>query len=192
MNNELLNEEQKKFLLSIYKGKRHRDITNLLNLKFKTDIKESQIKRWLSSRRLKTGYDGRFYKGFIPYNKGIKTGRVASSCFKKGHIPANRVPIGTERIDADGYIKVKIAENKWVMKHRLVWERIHKRTVPDGYFVTFLDGNKLNFDKDNLVLISRAENMFLNKRKLRSKNAKITETGLIIAKVLVKRSELRK
>lgn len=53
------------------------------------------------------------------YEKARKT------MFRKGNIPANHKPIGYERINADGYIEVKVAEpNKFRLKHRWFGKRI--------------------------------------------------------------------
>lgn len=86
--------------------------------------------------------------------------------FKKGNLPHNAVdPVGAERIDKDGYTWVKIAERKrdpksahdnWAPKHRLVYEQAHG-PIPVGCMVVFLDGNKTNFDPDNLAIETKSE-----------------------------------
>lgn len=76
------------------------------------------------------------------------------------------MPIGSE-ILKDGYIFVKVADNplpknytskqrnkNWKAKHRLVWEKAHGE-IPKDHLVVFLDGDKTNFDLNNLYLISR-------------------------------------
>jgi len=76
------------------------------------------------------------------------------------------LPIGTERWK-DGYLYVKVADNpipkkfttkqirsNWVVKHRLVWEAAYGK-IPEGKLIVFLDGNRSNFDLDNLYCIDR-------------------------------------
>ena len=46
-------------------------------------------------------------------------------------------------------------------KHRIIYEA-HYGPVPDNYNVEFVDGNKLNFDLDNLVVRTRKENLLNN------------------------------
>lgn len=110
----------------------------------------------------------RFKKGQVPFNKGKKAHEFRSpeaiaKCqqtqFEKGHRPHNTRPVGYERIDKkDGYIYVKVAEGqKLVHKHRFVWEQ-HNGPIPDGYCVSFHDGDKTNCDINNLFLISREDN----------------------------------
>lgn len=110
----------------------------------------------------------RFMKGLEPHNKGKRIDefmsaegieRSSSTRFKKGHLPHNTKPIGYERIDSkDGYVYVKVSmSGKMVAKHRYVWEQANGK-VPDGYVVSFRDGNRRNCDLSNLYLLSREDN----------------------------------
>lgn len=47
----------------------------------------------------------------------------------------------------------QLREN-WVQKHRLVWESVHGK-IPKGKLIIFLDGDRSNFDPDNLYCIDR-------------------------------------
>ena len=55
--------------------------------------------------------------------------------------------------------------------------------------MSFADGNKQNFDINNLILISRAEDAVMNKKKLFFDNSELTKTGHLIAKVLISASK---
>ena len=104
----------------------------------------------------------RFKKGHVPQNKGKKLSpetyaKVARTMFKKGNITHNHRPVGSERVNVDGYVEVKVAEpSKWRLKHRVIWEEAHG-PIPRGHNVQFRDGNPLNVSLDNLYLISRAD-----------------------------------
>jgi hypothetical protein len=83
---------------------------------------------------------------------------------KKGHKPGNHKPVGSERLDKDGYLQRKTAEpNKWEHVHRVVW-REHHGELPEGKFIRFLDGNKCNLDISNMVLVDRVSHALLNCR----------------------------
>ncbi|MBJ6945602.1 HNH endonuclease signature motif containing protein, partial [Vibrio cholerae] len=70
---------------------------------------------------------------------------------------------GSERVNVDGYVEIKVAEPKtWKLKQRVIYEN-EIGPIPDGYKVRFLDGDKTNFEPSNLVLVSSSENAFLNK-----------------------------
>ena len=98
------------------------------------------------------------------------------------------LPIGSERKNK-GYIFVKIAEpNIWIEKHKLIYESKYGKT-PKGYKVIFADKNKLNFDIDNLILVSDAEELIMNNKQLIYEEAELTKTGSMIAKLL---NEIRK
>lgn len=54
---------------------------------------------------------------------------------------------------------VKIAEpSAWKLKHHIVYGE----PVPAGHKIIFIDGNKYNFEHENLKLISDADLMRLN------------------------------
>jgi hypothetical protein len=114
---------------------------------------------------LKAGTHTRFKKGHIPANKGVKMNaelreRLKHTFYQKGNIPGNTLPIGSEIITKQwGYVKVKIAEpNKWVLKHRQVWEQ-HHGTIPKGNIIRFKDGNRKNCDINNLYILSRNDHL---------------------------------
>ncbi len=61
-------------------------------------------------------------------------------------------PIGSTRLEPDGYVVVKIGERprKWVFEHRVVWERAHG-PLPKGWTIHHRDENRSNNDPENLV-----------------------------------------
>lgn len=108
----------------------------------------------------------RFKKGHVPSCKGkreheFRSPEAIEKCrrtqFKKGQRPHNTKPVGYERIDKDGYVLVKVADDKkMVLKHRHVWQQ-HYGEIPRGYNVMFRDGDRTNCDISNLELVSRQE-----------------------------------
>lgn len=116
-----------------------------------------------------SGRAHRFKKGNVPPNKGIKGwqagGRAAETQFKPGKRPHTYKPIGSLR-ENDGYLYVKLSDHgyvpaDWIPLHRAEWERLNG-PLPEGYIVLFKDGDKRNFAADNLVAISKADNMRRN------------------------------
>ena len=136
---------------------------------------------------------GYFKKGFTPWNKGLK-GYIGANktSFKKGAIPPNQVPVGTESLTKGGYIKVKIADpNKWELKHRYIYEK-HYGKIPKGCRVIFADKDIYNFDIDNLILVSRKELLKLNQYDLIKEDKELTKTGINVAKLILKIGEAKK
>ena len=107
---------------------------------------------------------GKFKKGMTPHNKCKKLSeetkaKLAKTMFKSGNRPHNTLQVGNETQDKYGYVMVKVAEpNVWQYKHHVAYGK----TVPTGHKVIFLDGNKYNFERDNLQLVSNAELMQKN------------------------------
>lgn len=188
----IYSEEERAFLREFVPGHSHIEITEEFNRRFSQNITISQIKGSIRRYKLNTGRTGRFEKGHIPANKGThpKTvGRMAETQFKKGGLPHNTKPIGYERITKDGYIEVKIAMrpgdtkdgHNFVGKHRLIWEAVNG-PVPRGHKLIFLDGDRKNCDIENIALVTNAEHLQMWRQGLRSDNAKLTETGILIAR----------
>ena len=106
----------------------------------------------------------RFKKGSVPPNKGKKMSpevyeKVKKTMFKKGNSPVNHREVGSERINVDGYIEIKVAEpNRWKLKHRIIWEQVNGE-IPRGYNVQFKNHNTQDCRIENLYLICRAEQM---------------------------------
>lgn len=180
-------DEMKQFILDNYKGRYNQELADLFNQKFNTNITSRMIKSYKANNKLNSGLTGKFRKGQTPHNKGKKMPKevyekVKHTMFAKGNVPPNHRPVGSERISKDGYIEVKVAEpNKWRLKQRVVYEET-KGKIPEGCPIIFLDGNKRNFDIDNLRCITRSELLYLNCNGLNNSN-EITETGILMARL---------
>lgn len=115
----------------------------------------------------------RFKKGLVPANKGTRRpgyapGRMASTQFRKGErrgaSARNWLPIGSVRVNADGYLDRKVRDdgppqNRWRAVHRLVWEEANGAIPPDCAIV--FKGPRTTVEAeitvDRLELVTRAE-----------------------------------
>ena len=180
-------DEEKEYLASIVKGKTYKELLILMNDKFEYEFSSQQIESALRRYNLKTGNTGQFKKYQEPWNKGLKGYMGANkTSFKKGTIPPNYKPVGTERFAKNGYIEVKVKDpNVWELKHRYIYKK-HHGEIPNGYNVIFADKNISNFDIDNLILVSKAEMLILNKNKFIFEDKDFTKVGVNIAKLINK------
>lgn len=185
------------FLREIAPGKTYKEIVEIFNKKYDLEMTVKKLSSLLG-RKNKTGTTGCFRKGFIPWNKG-KKGYVGANktSFKKGNKPKNWRPVGSERIDDEGYTLIKVSNEggmlkRWALKHRVVWEQHHKKKIPKGSVIIFADGNKNNLSIDNLLCVTREELKVLNRCRLISSVPELTKTGLNVAKLKIKLAELRK
>jgi hypothetical protein len=191
--------EQADFIKANLIGRGNAELTAMFNSHFGLNLKVSQIKSFKHNKRWSSGLDGRFEKGRAPSNKGTKglynVGGNRTS-FKKGQKPLNFKPVGTERIDRDGYILVKVSDDgpwhkRWRHKHKVVWEDVHG-PIPKGHCLIFLDRDKLNLSLENLQLITQKQLVRMNQNHLISENPEITKTGIIIANIYSKIGDRKK
>lgn len=120
------------------------------------------------------------------------------SPFEKHHIPWNKVKIGSE-IEERGYIRVKISNHpktrtRWRLKHHIIYEKYHPNIkIGKTDRVIFLDGNKRNFDINNLKLVSISEQAYianLSKSKYKyNGDEKLELIELIKANLKIKKIE---
>lgn len=180
MNRQFWTDEELKILTELYPKTTAKDIAERLNKKegsvynkaFVLGLKKDEDFKRETSRQmaLKNGSNSRFKKGLIPFNKGKKIEeylppekieKLKKTSFKKGNIPHNTKYDGYERISKDGYVEVRVAPGKFVLKHRLIWEE-HFGSIPKGKIIIFKDGDKTNLDISNLEMIDREENAIRN------------------------------
>lgn len=196
--------KEDEFLINNVKGITLKELTKRFNAEFKTDVKESSIANRKMRLGLRSGITGgQFKKGHVPANKGKKGcmsleqyQKCKATMFKKGHVPANHKSIGSERIDKrDGTVLIKVQDGKlqrnWMPKGRYVYEQAYGK-IPKGYKVIFADGDNRNFDLNNLVLVSNAEELIMNRNSLLKKDNELTKVGVAIAKLLDKVNKRKK
>ena len=115
---------------------------------------------------------GRFTKGVIAWNKGLKGLRLSPETeFKTGELVGETHPSwkGGVQMPKNDCAYLWDGANKRKRRPRAIWEQ-YNGTLPEGFVVIHLDGNKYNDDISNLKAISRKEllqlNMQLKKNKL--------------------------
>ena len=188
-------EEQKEFIITNNYGKYSKELAEMFNQHFNTNITAKEIAYFRRNHKLKSGLTGQFKKGNVAHNKGKKQieymsqeaiERTKATRFKKGNKPKNYRPVESERITKDGYIEVKVADpNKWETKNKIIYKQ-YFGDIPKGHKVIYADGNKLNNDINNLILVSNNEELIMNRHKLRTEDIELTKTGYLIAKVIDK------
>lgn len=200
-NNKKYRKEHIEFLKKNVKGITLKELTERFNSKFHMNISQSAISNLKVKYNLQSGIvGGQFEKGQTSWNKGKKMSpsqykKSEPTMFKKGNIPANARAIGSERVDKNGYILIKIQDghkNKnWVRKHRYLYEQAYGK-VPKGHKVIFADGDNRNFDLDNLILVSDAEELIMNRNNLFKEDTELTKAGVVVAKLLDKVNKRKK
>lgn len=186
--------EYESFMREFIPGHTEIEIREAFLDKFGIELSRSQIKNFKVSRGIKSGtMGGRFTPGRVPANKGKKLPKelyeqLVPTMFKKGNVPHNHRPVGSERIDKkDGYVSVKVAEpNKWKLKQRLMYEQYTGETLTRNEVIIFLDGNKNNFAEDNLMKLTRTELIRYCQDRLYCEDPEISKGAAMVAKLKVK------
>lgn len=186
--------EQILFLREGFASMSRHSLTEAFNARFGTNRSIKQIEAYLRNHRIRSGRTGRFVKGHAAWNlgkKGFMGPNITS--FQPGHMPRNKRRLWSERITRDGYIEISIPErnphtgapNRWKLKHVWLWEMKHG-AVPKGHVLIFKDGDRLNCDIDNLLLIKRMELLSLNLHNYRGTNSELKPSVLALARLEAK------
>lgn len=181
------------------------EMAEMVNEKFGTDFTPHRMKCFRARHKIRSGRTGWFQRGREPLNKGRKQSEFCSpeaieasrkTQFRKGHRPANELPVGTISLGKHGYlIRKKQMDGgqweRWEFVHRAVWEE-HNGKVPDGMIVMFKDGNKLNCSIDNLMLARRAELATMAKKGYVFEDPELTEAALNVVRVIQTANKIRR
>ena len=183
-------DEQIEFVRNNIKGTPYKTMWKIFNEQFGTNLKYSQMQGFLKRNNFTNGLSGQFEKGQKSWNKGMKGIDLAGvngkkTQFRKGQVPSNYKPVGSERVDSkNGYVLIKVTDegryqDRWKLKHRIIWEQEYGK-IPENHTVVLADGDKHNFDLENLILISRSQLSYLNKKGFINGDPDVLKAGLKI------------
>ena len=169
-------EEEKQFIFDTHKGKSTYEIADLLNKKFGTNYTRTNIRNFMRNYNLTTGYAN----------------------IKKGIEPHNKLPIGSKSFfESNNTMWVKVRDtgvyNKdWELLHIHNWEKENGK-VPEGYSLTFIDGNPRNCEVDNLMLVSHEDLMIMNANGYyKTGDRELRKAGILLAKLSRKQNEIKR
>lgn len=148
------------------------DYAQEFNAAFSREVAAQNLHALRKRKGWKTGRTGCFIKGQEPTNKGVPcapgTGgrhpNAVRSQFQKGArtgmAARNWKPVGTERVNIDGYLERKIhdgmpLQSRWRLVHLIEWEKLNG-PIPKSFCLKALDGDRLNTAPSNWKLIPRA------------------------------------
>ena len=97
---------------------------------------------------------------------------------KPGNTPGNTLPVGTERIQKNRSVYVKVGntgdrKKDWVPKTKIIFG-----DIPDGKILVFLDGNSMNCVKENLCCVEQRVHARLAKNRWFFTNPTLTMTAI--------------
>ena len=94
--------------------------------------------------------------------------------------------------DKNGLVRIKINDKQWKYKQRYIYEKYYGE-IPEDYVVIFLDGDKNNYDIDNLYAVSKetAGTFYCISKKDKPTSKELTKLGLLIAEVKNKTNNIK-
>lgn len=196
---QLFTDEEQAFIEENYRRLEIQELTVAFNVLFRARTMK-QLRSFIKRRGHTCGRTGQFQPQQTPWNQG-KTGHMGANTtsFKPGNLPHTKRRLWSERLTKDGHIEISIPERnpytgaptRFRHKHVWLWELEHG-PVPKGMVVAFRDGDRLNFQIDNLILLSRAELLYLNRHGYRDSPDELKPSMLIMARLKVAESKAKK
>lgn len=192
--------EMDEFFKDFVPGHSELEITDEFERRFGIRLRRSQLKNRMHYLGLKQGINtGQFKKGQTAYNKGMKQTdfmsaeaieRTKATRFQKGQEPHNAkgFGLGRERVDKDGYTDGRW--NNYRYKHVLIWEQANGRHIPPKTAIIFADGDKRNFDPDNLVAVPRRTLLVINRHHIPYFDRTSLEAAMKIAEIRMEANRL--
>jgi hypothetical protein len=80
------------------------------------------------------------------------------------------------RIISRGYARVWVSKRRYVSEHRMIWEKINNKNLPNGWIVHHLNGIKTDNRPENLFAMDRSKHHSLRfpyERRIRELEIKI-------------------
>lgn len=153
-----LTKEQDNFIRDNYKCMGVQKLTDEYNSRFGTNKTYKQMRGLVMNRKLTCDYDVKRYLG---KNSILSDGEISRG-WKEPH--------------------VKVSNGKFINASRYFYEKEHGKLKPNEIVIR-LDGDCNNYDMDNLMAISRAENALMAKNGLYSTNGTLTKAGIMLCRL---------
>lgn len=132
-------DEEREWIAEHGPGRTAQQVADMFAERFGRQVRAGQVARCMYGMGVRMGYPQRWKKGHVPWNAGERL---------------------DEYVTEDGYTYVRVdprdakdCHGKWVSKCKLEWCRHNARDWPEGHMCVFADGDRENFDPENLVAV---------------------------------------
>ena len=194
----ILTIEQQEYFREHGSGKTSQEFAKEMNERFGLSLTPFQVACYRKNHKLPGGVDKRFKKGLVNHvqtaeekKRFLEGGKKTR--FKRGNRPHNAVPVGTEVLRDDGYVWIKVAEpHKWRLKGELIWEQANGQAFPRGMCLKYVDNDRTNLAPENLIVMSREENLTLTQHGWKSRNAELGAAEKNIAQLICRTRNKRR
>jgi hypothetical protein len=173
-------QSQKEFLEKHVRGKTFADLTVLFNKHFKTVFSVNKITGFCGANGLRNGLPAGGQRPGISKKDGMPQ-EIGSEVIHKCTCRGKRREVVYIKVSNKGHSRSPGNAGTWKRKNVYVWEQAYGK-VPRGYNVIFLDGDKHNFQLENLAIATVTEIRLLSKYELWFNNIEATKTGLAVVR----------
>ena len=160
------NPKQKEYLLKISQDYTPRQLMEITNKKFGSNYTFKEFHVYLRTNKIPFKYEDA----------------------KKSHTKGKEYPLGSLGMNK-GMVTIKVGKHKWIPKQRYIYEQYYGVKLKPNQFVIFLDGDRTNYNIDNLRVVDNKVAGYIGNYNLRSKNKQLSELGLNVAKLMVRTRE---
>lgn len=177
------NTNHLEFLIKNYPKYSRIELCEAFNANFKTQVSVKQITSTLKRNHIKSQRDTKFTKGCRPWHAGT-TGKKPRTrgTFKPGVTFSTHKKIGDE-VMKNGFWYVKTDQGKMRPKHQVVFERHNGRTIKANHRVIFIDGDRENFNIENLTEVTYSQFAAIVRRGLIKKQDSLSNCEKLVAMI---------
>lgn len=182
MKNSLYNQkyfytqDEIDYLKNIIKGRTTKEIIELYNKKYDKNMTYNQLILFQKKYKVRSGLDTTFKKGKVDNPNPPQHIGYEFVSYQKNGIKRTRIKIG---------------KNKWIDKQRYIYEQYYGK-IPKDCVIIFLDGNRDNFDINNLKCITKEQHRIIAGNCLYFNNKYLNEISIDNAKLIIKTKDKRK
>lgn len=170
---------QSDFIYKNYKGISSKKLTDMFNAEFGTDRTPESINAFKGHRKLRSGYyASRFKAGIKPWNTGTKGATHANSGSFKSF------PIG-QIYESENKKLIKTAKG-WQQYSRYMYEKYHSCKLTSNERINFLDNDRTNFSKENLIKVTKQEVARINHDGYIFDDPELNKAGINIVRLKMK------
>lgn len=178
MKHHYFTTEEKEWLASQPTTLTYKELLNLFNEHFETELKIDSIKDLLS-KRMGIRRDSRNMKKTQFQNGAKPRYKIGDEVIKQGYV---WVKVADEYFDGHSTSFADYKKN-WKRKADMVWQE-RNGEIPQGMFLIYLDGDTTNCDIKNLYLMDRSTHAVMNKMGWYSTIPELTVTAIQTARLM--------
>lgn len=176
-----ITDEMRQYIIENAPNLHNEELTKRFNKKFGTQYKMEYLKK-------------------VKCKLGVKG---LGMDWQKGKIAPNAVAVGTERISkCRNFIEIKVKESKsagnyndcWERKHRYLYKKYYGE-IPKNCIVIFLNRNKRDFSKKNLVAVDKDAFRVATRQGWVNNeicNPELTKLGIMTAQLYIQMGKIKK